>query len=740
MRYKMNETVFEGIDFPSDIEREQFQIRYKALTDEIGHGMDKPMVDFLLTSYVYMLKAMQNGDNRIVTRSEYETIKRFCQDYVKTYDLKDNMLYDMAFGLNNHHKEPWDGYFAHGRMKQVIKSDVTLKPRVMSAIDYNDLLNSTPIKFAYDVVNDETECYWIRLQAKKFIEDFTVNQFKDDFPFYFNADVLRALEIFLRQINLATAKDVKLIGDSIANHIKPFQYFMLANVWAWRKKDDFAENRYRKFVLFIPRKNAKSWLVSAVKMFGLIMLPNNSELYSASNTREQATQIRKELINITDASPTIKRYFKINRDQVLALHSNSTFKVLSGKPKDGSLPSIAAIDENGDADVDNAVASSLVRGLAGSFQLAFYVSTAYEKYPSGMSVEVDTAKSSLAPESNYSDERLFAMLYTAQEPNIEWTSHEALKATNPLMWKINRETLISEQNEAMEQDIKRNDFQTRRLNIFLATNAGTSIAPIENLKSCYNRANDFDWNGKQCVLSMDLSKTDDNSCVSLITNHEGQYYVKQWVFVPSGRLQQKINIEKIDYHAWIRKYQVIATDDESSNNVIINYKTLEEFITNIPRHLGVEITHVSYDQYNAHNLVQNLQEYEAFYHTQFEPVTQTKAGRHTGVKLLREIVMQRRLNYNNTMIEYEWGAVQMRETDNLYFVEKVKDALHKTDMVYSLITGLVTCSDLYEVNGKESFALPFMLHSEDPTDMLSLLNLDEWEVPEAKRNYRQFFM
>ncbi|MFS8601547.1 phage terminase family protein [Priestia megaterium] len=740
MKYKINEAVFEGKNFPSDIEREQFQNKYKALTDEIGHGMDKPMVDFLFTSYVYMLKAMQNGDNRIATRLEYDSIKSFCRDYVKMYDLKDNALYDMAFGLNNHHKEPWDGYISDGRMKHTVKSEKSLKPRVTSAIDYNDLLNSSPIKFAYDMVNDKSQCYWIRLQAKKFIEDFTINQFKDDFPYYFNADVLRVIEVFLRQVNLATAKDVNLIGDSIANHILPFQYFMLANVWAWRKKDNFAENRVRKFILFIPRKNAKSWLVSAVKMLGLILLPNNSELYSASNSYREAQEIRKELENITDASPTIKRYFKINRDRIVALHSKSRFETLSGKPKDGSLPSIAAIDENGNSNADNPVANSLVRGLAGSFQLAFYVSTAYEKYPSGMSIEVEMAKSCLDPDSNYSDETLFSMLYTAQEPNLDWTSHEALKATNPLMWEINRETLISEQNEAIEQDIKQNGFKSRRLNIFLATNAGTSIAPIEMLKECHNPKKDFDWYGRECILSFDLSKSDDNTCVSLITNHEGEYYAKQWVFVPSGRLKQKEKIEKINYHEWINRKQVYVTDEESTNSHIINYKTIEEFIVSIPQYLGVEITHVSYDPYNANNLVQNLKSYEAFYHSHFEPILQSHSGRHTGVKLLREIVMQNRLNYDNTMIEYEWGAVQMRETDNLYIAEKVKGALHKTDMVFALITALVTCSELYEVAPSKPFTGFIVLSEDDSLDTSMDFVIDDVEETDTKGNYKEYFL
>ncbi|MFC8563880.1 terminase TerL endonuclease subunit [Peribacillus frigoritolerans] len=701
MKYEINEAVFNGINFPSDTERQQFQIKYKGLTDGIGHVADKHMADFLFTSYIYMLKARNNGDNRIATRSEYDSIKRFCREYVDTYDLKDNMLYDVAFGSNKYHKEPWDGYISDGRMKHIVKSKHSLKPRVTSAIDYNDLMNSVPVKFAYDMVNDPSQAYWIRLQAKKFIEDFTVNQFKEDFPYYFNADVLRVIEVFLRQLNLATAKDVKLIGDSIINHVKPFQYFMLANVWAWREKENFAENRYEDFVLFIPRKNAKSWLVAVVKMLGLILLPNESELYSASNNREQATNIRKEFENICRSSPSIRRYFNINRDRVLALHSNSVFKVLAGKPKDGSLPSIAAIDENGDAEPDNLNASSLKKGMSGSFQLTFYVSTAYAKYPSGMSVEVETAKNSLDPYSNYNDERLFAMLYTAQEPNLEWTSEAALKATNPLMWEVNRESLVSEQKKAMEQEDKQNEFKTKRLNIFLATNAGNSIAPIENLKACHKPAIDFNWTGRKCILGIDLSQGDDNSALNLVTHHDGKYYVKQWVFIPQGRLIEKINVEKIDYRNWMVRKQVFATEDASSNDRVINYKKIEEFIVNLPNKLGVDITHIAYDVYGSHNLVQNLQGYDAFYQTKFEQITQSKTGRHFGIQLLRQIVMQQRLNFDNSMMIHEWGAVQMGQTDNLYFVDKVAGTKKKTDMIYSLINALDICNELYEVNQQE---------------------------------------
>ncbi|MCY8720679.1 phage terminase family protein [Bacillus sp. S10C12M] len=196
-----------------------------------------------------------------------------------------------------------------------------------------------------------------------------------------------------------------------------------------------------------------------------------------------------------------------------------------------------------------------------------------------------------------------------------------------------------------------------------------------------------------------MSLGDDNSAINLVTHDDGKYYVKQWVFVPEGRLDTKSAIEKIDYRTWVRKKQTFATVDEAPNSWMINYKDIENFIVNLAKEH--EITHIAYDQFNAGNLVQNLQNYDSLFNTKFEIIQQNKTGRHFGISLLRQAVMQKRLFFNNSMMIYEWGAVEMKQTDNLYYVEKVKTAKNKTDMVYSLINALDVCNELYEVNQPE---------------------------------------
>lgn len=266
------------------------------------------------------------------------------------------------------------------------------------------------------------------------------------------------------------------------------------------------------------------------------------------------------------------------------------------------------------------------------------------------------------------------------------------------MWEVDREALIADQKSAVMQEHKQNEFKTKRLNIFLATNAGHSIAPIENLKACCKPSPNSEWwRGRECILGLDLSLGDDNSAINMITFHEGKYFVKQWVFIPAGRIDEKNATEKIDYRNYIARKQTFASVDEASNDTMINYRDIEKFIADLSKKYGVIIVHVAYDQFNAGNLVQNLQAHEVFFNTKFEIIQQNKTGRHFGIQLLRQALMQKRLFFDNNMMIHEWGAVQMKQTDNLYYVEKVPTANKKTDIIYSLINALSVCNDRYEV-------------------------------------------
>ncbi len=80
--------------------------------------------------------------------------------------------------------------------------------------------------------------------------------------------------------------------------------------------------------------------------------------------------------------------------------------------------------------------------------------------------------------------------------------------------------------------------------------------------------------GKKVYLGLDLSMTEDNTSVAMITEYEGKLYAKVWAFIPNDKIEIKSNKEKLDYKKMIDKEKVCFGCGDDA----IDYGAVEEFI------------------------------------------------------------------------------------------------------------------------------------------------------------------
>ncbi len=67
--------------------------------------------------------------------------------------------------------------------------------------------------------------------------------------------------------------------------------------------------RYRDVILFIPRKNAKSFIAALVILLLMLTEQNFSEFYSICIDRDLAKETRKAMAQLISASPYIAKHF-----------------------------------------------------------------------------------------------------------------------------------------------------------------------------------------------------------------------------------------------------------------------------------------------------------------------------------------------------------------------------------------------------------------------------------------------
>ena len=198
-------------------------------------------------------------------------------------------------------------------------------------------------------------------------------------------------------------------------------------------------------------------------------------------------------------------------------------------------------------------------------------------------------------------------------------------------------------------------------------------------------AEDIDfWRGRQVYIGLDLSQTDDNTSVAMVTydDNENMIYAKVWGFFPADKVEEKSSREKVDYQKLISEGNCFACGDE-----VIDYGYVEEFIQSLPEKYSVEIVQLGFDRYNAISTVQKLESSD-------DPIECVEIKQHSSIlhrptKLLKERVLSQKFRYEaNHMLEINFqNARCTRDTNLNQYVNKKKSA-GKVDMVVSIINAL----------------------------------------------------
>lgn len=147
----------------------------------------------------------------------------------------------------------------------------------------------------------KTQCEWFVADLEK--------QNSANYAYYFDHKKLLIVENLLKIMNFATG--IGVVGKRIYNGLEDFQAFFIANIFGWRCKSDRDKFRYREGVLFVPRKNAKTFIVALVLIVLMLTEENYSEFYSICLDRDLAGEVKKAIRQIIEASPALTEYFKI---------------------------------------------------------------------------------------------------------------------------------------------------------------------------------------------------------------------------------------------------------------------------------------------------------------------------------------------------------------------------------------------------------------------------------------------
>ena len=494
------------------------------------------------------------------------------------------------------------------------------------------------IEYANNVVEGKEITTWeVKKQCEIFLDDYYNRQKDINFEFFFSKKKISKINKLLKLLNFATGF---VEGKQVLENLSGFQAFFIANIFGWRYKHKSYKFRYNDITLFIARKNAKTALIAIVFILLMLTEQKYSEFYSICLTKELSAEIKKGMEQIINASPYIKKYFKISSTKtgsIKCILTDSFFEPRTSESgKNNSIrPSAFVSDEHGNFN-ENSNFNAMKSGQKNVLNpLVFRTTTAYAINNSIMEEDLDYIRAVL--KGVISDERQFALVYYAEEEHL-WDDIGIYQA-NPLRIEENYDTIRKDRDIAKVKLSTREEYLTKSMNVFVQENKYEAYMDIGLWKQC--KEDDIDFNGKEVVVGVDGSISLDLTSVSIMYKENGEYYCMSHGFLPSDNMNERR--EKINYYDMQNRGYC-----DIHEGMTVNYNKLEEYIRNIEDKYNCKIKCIISDPFNMKQTMENLaRDYEVIL------LRQTFGNLTVATKAFRDEVYNKKVHYlKNELLDW----------------------------------------------------------------------------------------
>lgn len=528
-------------------------------------------------------------------------------------------------------------------------------------------------------IRQKTTPKYVKLQMKQFLR---ISRDKDK-KYMLNQSKIKQIIKILKL--LIMPKGLKA-GQTLYECTTNYQWLFYIGVLAVVYRDNPEKRRYETGLLEICRKNFKTFTIAVIFIILFLTEPDFSKFYSVAPDGSLSKEIKEALKEIILSSPDLYRWhdherFKLLRDSIEFLPKASKYIPLSYSTSrmDSRLPNAFCADEVGALPINYPIEAMRSGQLNILNKLGFIISTKYPTIDNPFEDEVNYAKKVL--DGIEKDDTVFALLYEPDNTK-DWQNDDLiLKQANPVALEIPEiwDDLIKKRALAIAVESKRENFVTKHCNIIYQGVGTQTYIDVKDVQEC--RKAKIDWQGRVVYLGLDLSESNDNTSVAMVSvDDDNNILADVFAFIPEGRIEEKTAYEKVNYRDLLKSDKVFACGDR-----VIDYQEVENFILSIESKYDVQVQAIGYDRWNALSTAQKL---ESAGHNCVE-IRQHSSVLHPPTKLLKEKILNGEFEYEkNKLLEINFQNARCTEDTNKNLYVNKKKSKGKVDMVVSLINAV----------------------------------------------------
>ena len=403
---------------------------------------------------------------------------------------------------------------------------------------------------------------------------------------------------------------------SIYDGLEDYAWFMIvAGLCTYCRNSEQRSRFYVTILLEIARKNFKTFNSAVIFILLMLTEPDFSRFFSVAPDLQLSSELKNAIRKIIKVSPALydedEPAFKVLRSQIICLLNENEYTPLaySQDGMDGKLANAYLADEAGALD-DYPVEAMRSSQITLFNKLGIIISTQYPNDNNVMIDEIDIAKKTL--DGLLDDRRYFALLY---EPDDDLKQGEAWQTDDRAIYQSNPvavshqyifDEIKKKRTLAVLYENKRENYLCKHNNILYKGLGVEGYIDIQKVKLCRIEPDPQWWNGRQVWVGVDLSQTDDNTAVAMVTEDNGYIYARVMGFIPKEKINIKTQKEHVDYQRLISKGECIACGEE-----VIDYSVVENYVIHLlEEEYGVIVEQVGYDRYNYRGFAGNREYYK----------------------------------------------------------------------------------------------------------------------------------
>lgn len=553
------------------------------------------------------------------------------------------------------------------------------------------------IDYATQAVNDvERKRFgrWVRLAAKRFLDDLEKSK-KKDCPFIF--DEWHAIDAcdFIEKL-----PHVEGQWDTVNVVLHPSHVLFVVALFGFRNRD--GTRRFTTALFAVGRKNAKSFLCSAVLLYCFCCEDENGpQVVSAATTGQQARIIFNVAKRIVEKLHDLRDAFTLEpfANAIARYEVGGTFKPINAKAstQDGLNPSHVGIDEIHAHKTHDLL--NVLKSAAGARKNPLFLYTTTEGYESpGPWGEIRHFAKQLL--QGFVEADHFLVLYFALDEEdkdegiqadddfdeSKWIKANPLIEVNPLLLKeIKKESI-----EAKQMPGRHAEFKIKRLN--RPSSVAHGWINLTKWKAC-NGGIDLDsLSAYPCYGGLDLASTSDITSFRLAWDVDGIIYTYGWRFVPHAAVKYRTERGLVPYQAWVEAGWLIEAGED-----VTDYDIVQETILSARDRFDIRM--IGFDSWNAKQIAKKLEEQNI---PMSEFIQGTKSF-HPAMKYLEERYISGQLVHGNDPV-LNWNAsnVVARTDQNMNTAPDKKKSNDKIDDMVALLMAIGVM-----ISGQESHQKSF---------------------------------